>query len=218
MQMIALEPPGNVARDLALFRRGLFAGLGEGSALAFPETIPLAFAAQDDGIEPRELDACGTASKDPSHRRLSSYREAFCTSRWEGPWRPSARARPTRFARARLPIPIRPSRRAWESFSASRPIRPSPSPWPSESGRPRYPFAIARSFSSSCAWARIPLRPSSGGNSPDPSAARASARTRRSPCRGPTPWTCAAPDRRRRSCRRGRRNRDTRLCRRRASG
>ena len=58
MQMIALEPPGNVARDLALFRRSLFAELGEGSALAFPETIPLAFAAQDDGIEPRELDAC----------------------------------------------------------------------------------------------------------------------------------------------------------------
>jgi len=58
MQMIALEPPGNVARDLALFRRGLFAGLGEGSALAFPETIPLAFAAPGDGIEPRALDAC----------------------------------------------------------------------------------------------------------------------------------------------------------------
>ena len=42
--MLALEPPGNIARDLALFRRGLFARLGEGSALALPEIAPLALA------------------------------------------------------------------------------------------------------------------------------------------------------------------------------
>ena len=41
--MITLEPPGNVARDVALFRRKLFSHLGEGSALAFPEVVPLAF-------------------------------------------------------------------------------------------------------------------------------------------------------------------------------
>jgi hypothetical protein len=49
MQMIALEPPGNVAREIALFRRALFARLGEASALAFPELIPLAFAGHPDG-------------------------------------------------------------------------------------------------------------------------------------------------------------------------
>lgn len=42
--MIALEPPGNIARELALFRRQFFARLGEASALAFPEIVPLAFA------------------------------------------------------------------------------------------------------------------------------------------------------------------------------
>jgi hypothetical protein len=42
--MAAVEPPGNVARDLALFRRGLFAALGEASALAFPELLPLVVA------------------------------------------------------------------------------------------------------------------------------------------------------------------------------
>jgi hypothetical protein len=44
MQIVALEPPGNVARELALFRRELFHRLGEGSALAFPEMVPLAYA------------------------------------------------------------------------------------------------------------------------------------------------------------------------------
>ncbi len=42
--LIALEPPGNIARDIALFRRQLFGRLGEASALAFPEIVPLAFA------------------------------------------------------------------------------------------------------------------------------------------------------------------------------
>ena len=41
--LICIEPPGNVARDLALYRRRLFAELGEGSALAFPEIAALAF-------------------------------------------------------------------------------------------------------------------------------------------------------------------------------
>lgn len=39
--MIALEPPGNAARDIALFRRRIFSALGEASALAFPELVPL---------------------------------------------------------------------------------------------------------------------------------------------------------------------------------
>jgi hypothetical protein len=56
--MIALEPPGNVARDLALFRRELFSRLGEPSALAFPEIVPLAFAATAVGLAARELSGC----------------------------------------------------------------------------------------------------------------------------------------------------------------
>jgi len=42
--LLALEPPGNIARDLALYRRRLFAGTGESSALALPEVAPLAAA------------------------------------------------------------------------------------------------------------------------------------------------------------------------------
>jgi len=40
--MAALEPPGNIAREIALFRRRLFAASGDPSALAFPELVPLA--------------------------------------------------------------------------------------------------------------------------------------------------------------------------------
>jgi hypothetical protein len=58
MQIIALEPPGNVARDLALFRRKLFSVLGEGSALAFPEIVPLAFSSRPRGSEPMDLSDC----------------------------------------------------------------------------------------------------------------------------------------------------------------
>jgi hypothetical protein len=58
MQIIALEPPGNVARDLALFRRALFAALGEGSALAFPEIVPLAFASRPPRQRRGSLAAC----------------------------------------------------------------------------------------------------------------------------------------------------------------
>ncbi|MBL8968900.1 MAG: hypothetical protein JNG85_17990, partial [Spirochaetaceae bacterium] len=39
-----LEPPGNEARELALFRRALFAGGGDASVLALPEAVPLAYA------------------------------------------------------------------------------------------------------------------------------------------------------------------------------
>lgn len=61
--MIALEPPGNAARDLSLFRRALFARLGEGSALAFPDLVPLAFASGEGRIAGRNfasraLEAC----------------------------------------------------------------------------------------------------------------------------------------------------------------
>jgi hypothetical protein len=45
--MLALEPPGNVARDLALFRRSLFSELGEASCFLLPEVAPLAFARRD---------------------------------------------------------------------------------------------------------------------------------------------------------------------------
>jgi len=56
--VIALLPPGNVARDLALFRRGLFSRLGEASALAFPEMVPLAFASPGGRLATRELEGC----------------------------------------------------------------------------------------------------------------------------------------------------------------
>jgi hypothetical protein len=41
--MLALEPPGNVARDLVSFRRALFARHGLASGLALPEVAALAF-------------------------------------------------------------------------------------------------------------------------------------------------------------------------------
>jgi hypothetical protein len=45
--MLGLEPPGNIARDLALYRRGLFARFGaprlDASAFAFPELSAMAF-------------------------------------------------------------------------------------------------------------------------------------------------------------------------------
>jgi hypothetical protein len=58
LQLIALEPPGNVARDLALYRRNIFARLGEGSALAFPEMLPFAFASKSVRISQSELEEC----------------------------------------------------------------------------------------------------------------------------------------------------------------
>jgi hypothetical protein len=51
--MLALEPPGNVARDLASYKRSLFAGLGEASGLAFPEVAALAFSRRETGAPPR---------------------------------------------------------------------------------------------------------------------------------------------------------------------
>ncbi len=56
--MIALLPPGNVARDLAMFRRELFSLLGEASALAFPEMVPLAFASSPGRLAIRDLAGC----------------------------------------------------------------------------------------------------------------------------------------------------------------
>ena len=40
---LVLEPPGNEARELSLFRRRIFSALGDASALAFPDAAPLAF-------------------------------------------------------------------------------------------------------------------------------------------------------------------------------
>lgn len=42
--MIAVDPPGNAAREISLYRRRLFEALGEPSARAFPDSLPLAFA------------------------------------------------------------------------------------------------------------------------------------------------------------------------------
>jgi hypothetical protein len=65
MQIIALEPPGNVARDLALYRRELFATLGEGSALALPEIIPVAFASPTLRFPYRALAECWSGVEGP---------------------------------------------------------------------------------------------------------------------------------------------------------
>jgi hypothetical protein len=40
---IALEPPGNLARELSLYRRTLFKSFGEASALAFPDIVFLSW-------------------------------------------------------------------------------------------------------------------------------------------------------------------------------
>jgi hypothetical protein len=42
--MLALEPPGNLARDLALYRRALFHDSGDPSCFLLPELAPIAFA------------------------------------------------------------------------------------------------------------------------------------------------------------------------------
>jgi hypothetical protein len=47
---LALEPPGNVSRDLCLYRRRLFGALAAPSALAFPECLVLAFAIGSVGL------------------------------------------------------------------------------------------------------------------------------------------------------------------------
>jgi hypothetical protein len=58
MQLVAIEPPGNVARDIALYRRRLFSALGEGSALAFPDILPLAFASPGTKLSRAGLEGC----------------------------------------------------------------------------------------------------------------------------------------------------------------
>jgi hypothetical protein len=53
LQIVALIPPGNIGRELALYRRALFHRLGEASALAFPEFVPLAAAPRPARAMPR---------------------------------------------------------------------------------------------------------------------------------------------------------------------
>jgi hypothetical protein len=45
--MLALEPPGNIARDLALYRRALFADTGDSSCFLLPEIVPISFARRE---------------------------------------------------------------------------------------------------------------------------------------------------------------------------
>jgi hypothetical protein len=59
--MLALEPPGNVARDLASYKRSLFADLGAASGLALPEVAALAFARPDGSAIPRTRAAAALA-------------------------------------------------------------------------------------------------------------------------------------------------------------
>src|SRR5512145_811851 len=48
---LCLEPPGNIGRDLSLFRRGLFRSSAEASALAFPDLAFLAWGMRKAGRE-----------------------------------------------------------------------------------------------------------------------------------------------------------------------
>jgi hypothetical protein len=41
--MLALEPPGNVARDIVAYKRSFFSDAGDGSALAYPDAAALSF-------------------------------------------------------------------------------------------------------------------------------------------------------------------------------
>jgi len=59
--LLALVPPGNEARELALFKRALFAATGEASGLAFPEILPLAWRPGEPGLR---------GSKDARRRAL----------------------------------------------------------------------------------------------------------------------------------------------------
>lgn len=58
---LVLEPPGNEARELALYRRRIFSALGDASALAFPEAAPLAFG-RGEGAKPRSLSAAALSA------------------------------------------------------------------------------------------------------------------------------------------------------------
>jgi hypothetical protein len=93
--MLGLEPPGNIARDLGLYRRGLFAAFGaarlDASALAFPELSAIAFLdAQPGAVKgsamARGLDGCWAGIKG-SFSATGLFKEADSLYLGiEGPW------------------------------------------------------------------------------------------------------------------------------------
>jgi len=75
---IALEPPGNVARDICLFRRRVFSATGEASALAFPEIIFLATApVKRDSARTKADSAPATHSRKRKARTIARYEELW---------------------------------------------------------------------------------------------------------------------------------------------
>lgn len=93
--MLGLEPPGNIARDLGLYRRGLFAALGaarlDASALAFPELSALAFLDTRPGAVrgsalARGLDGCWSGTKGSFSATRVFVEAGFLYLGIEGPW------------------------------------------------------------------------------------------------------------------------------------
>jgi len=53
--MLALSPPGNVARDLSLYRASLFSRFADASSRFMPEVVPLAFARRPRDAAPSDF-------------------------------------------------------------------------------------------------------------------------------------------------------------------
>jgi len=78
--MAVLVPPGNVAREIALYRQRLFFAFGDPSARAFPEAIPLAFARRRDPSEPSPAAPEGA----PAGGGFRARAKALLASAWSG--------------------------------------------------------------------------------------------------------------------------------------
>jgi hypothetical protein len=72
---IGLEPPGNIVRELSLFKRRFFSRLGDPAALAFPDCAVLAFGARP----PRSSARIGRSNQDVARLRARALSLA-----WEG--------------------------------------------------------------------------------------------------------------------------------------
>jgi hypothetical protein len=82
-RVLALAPPGNLARDIALFRRRIFSSLGEASALAYPEIVPLAFAGRRNQAMSGDP-AAGPRAPGPGKRAAATGAARALASAWSG--------------------------------------------------------------------------------------------------------------------------------------
>lgn len=97
---LAVEPPGNIAREIALYRRALFVGFGaergDASAFAFPEIVALCFARKKTQNEQRKPDrgarlrrglaGCWDGIDGSFASAGLSLAEGFIFLEIEGPW------------------------------------------------------------------------------------------------------------------------------------